>query len=76
MEGPGAARSDGSEMTARERQVVEQIAAGKSSNQIAAALGISSRTAETHRAAILRKLGVSSTAEIVRYAIRIGIIEA
>ncbi|CAA9237546.1 MAG: two component transcriptional regulator, LuxR family [uncultured Chthoniobacterales bacterium] len=63
-------------VTKREREIIRHIADGRSNKEVAAALGISSRTAETHRAAIMRKLGASSTAEIVRYAIRNGIIEA
>ncbi len=75
----GAGAKDGSkgaQVTAREREIIRHIAQGESNKAIGAALGISSRTAETHRAAIMRKLGACSTAEIVRYAIRNGIIEA
>ena len=61
-------------ITPREREIIREIAQGHSNKEIAAHLGISSRTAETHRAAIMRKLSASSTAEIVRYAIRNGII--
>ena len=68
--------SKGAQVTAREREIIRHIAHGESNKEIGAALAISSRTAETHRAAIMRKLGVSSTAEIVRFAIRNGIIEA
>ena len=68
--------SKGAQVTAREREIIRHIAQGESNKEIGAALGISSRTAETHRAAIMRKLGASSTAEIVRFAIRNGIIEA
>lgn len=66
----------GTQVTTREREIIRHIALGESNKEIARALGISSRTAETHRAAIMRKLGASSTAEIVRYAIRNGIIDA
>ena len=65
-----------SHLTPREREVVRLIAEGKSNKQIAAKLGISARTAESHRAALMRKLGFASTADVVRYAIRNGIIEA
>ena len=68
--------SKGAQVTAREREIIRHIALGESNKEIGAALAISSRTAETHRAAIMRKLGASSTAEIVRFAIRNGIIEA
>ena len=59
-----------------ERQIIRLIAEGRSNKQAAAALGISTRTTETHRATIMRKIGASSTAEMVRYAIRNSIIEA
>ena len=65
-----------SSLTARERETVHLLADGKSNKEVAAALGVSVRTAESHRAALLRKLGVSSIAEMVRYAVRNGLIEA
>ncbi len=71
-----AATGNGVKLTSREHQIVRLIAEGKSNKGTADALGISVRTTETHRAAILRKLRFTSTAEIVRYAIRNGIIEA
>ena len=75
--GEGGTRpAKGVQLTAREREILRHIAQGGSNKEVAAALGISSRTAETHRAAIMRKLAASSTADIVRYAIRNGIIEA
>ena len=52
------------------------LAQSSSNKEIAAALGISVRTAETHRATLMRKLGINSLAGIVRYAIRNNIIEA
>lgn len=63
-------------LTARERQVVQLLAEGRSNKEIADTLGISPRTAETHRANILRKLSLSSVAEVVRYAIRNKMIDA
>jgi len=63
-------------LSARGREIVQLLAEAKSNKDVAAALGISVRTAETHRASILRKLGVDSIAELVRYAVRNGIIEA
>jgi two-component system, NarL family, response regulator NreC len=63
------------ELTSREREVVTLLAEGKSNKEVAEALGISVRTAETHRANVLRKAGVTSLAGLVRYAIRNGIIE-
>lgn len=63
-------------LSTRERQIIRLIADGKSNKEAATALGISTRTAETHRAAIMRKLNISSTPGLVRFAIRNSIIEA
>jgi DNA-binding NarL/FixJ family response regulator len=65
----------GQRLTAREREVVQLIAEGKSNKEVADAFGISVRTVETHRAGILRKLNLDSVAGLVRYAIRNKIIE-
>lgn len=62
-------------LTVREREIVQLIAEGKSNKEVAEALGISIRTAETHRASILRKLDLDSVAGLVRYAIRNKMIE-
>jgi len=56
-------------LTARERQVLEQAALGLHAKEIAAALGISSRTVEVHKTRIMEKLGVRNVAELVRFAI-------
>jgi DNA-binding NarL/FixJ family response regulator len=63
-------------LTAREREIVQLLAEGKSSKEVAVALGISVKTAETHRANIMRKLEIHSVSEVVRYAIKYQIIEA
>ena len=63
-------------LTAREREIVQLLAEGSSNKEVAGTLGISTRTAETHRANVLRKLRLSSVAEVVRYAIRNKMIEA
>jgi len=63
-------------LTERERQVLVLIASGKSTKEAAAQLGISYKTADSHRSRILEKLGVHETASMVRYAIRSGLIEA
>lgn len=60
----------------REREIIQLLAEGKSNKEVAGTLGISVKTAETHRAAIMRKLGLHSMSELVRYAIRNHIIEA
>ena len=63
-------------LTGRERQVLVLIAGGRSTKQAASHLGISYKTADSHRSRILEKLGVHETASMVRYAIRAGLIEA
>jgi len=62
-------------LSARERETVRLLAEGASNKGVAAALGISVRTAETKRARLLRKLGLDSLAALVRYAIRNDIIQ-
>ncbi len=61
-------------LTDRERQVLLLIAEGKSTKEAAIRLGISYKTADSHRSRILEKLGVHETASMVRYAIRAGLI--
>ena len=63
-------------LTTREREIVQLLAEGKSSKEVAASLNISVKTAETHRANIMRKLEIHSVSELVRYAIKNQIIEA
>jgi two-component system, NarL family, response regulator NreC len=65
-----------SRITDREREIVQLLAEGKSSKEIATILGISVRTVETHRAAITKKLGLKSFSELIRYAVRNKIVEA
>ncbi len=57
-------------LTLREQNVVQLIAEGQTNKSISAILKLSVKTIETHRASAMRKLGMSSTAELVRYAIR------
>lgn len=66
----------GSMLTVRERQTVRLVAEGKTNKDVAAELGVSVRTAEAHRAALMRKLGLHTVGEVVRFAIRNGIVEA
>ena len=63
-------------LTSREREIVQLLAEGKSSKEVASSLGISVKTAETHRANIMRKLQLHTVTELVRYAVRNQIIEA
>lgn len=60
----------------RERQVLQLVAEGKTTKEIAALLGISAKTAESHRAHLMEKLDIHDTAGLVRYAIREGLITA
>lgn len=62
------------QLTARQREVLQLIAEGKSAKEVAARLEISVRTAEAHKARILQTLGLQSTAELVQFAIRSGLI--
>jgi DNA-binding NarL/FixJ family response regulator len=62
-------------LSAREREIVQLLAEGNSNKDIARALDISVKTAETHRSNVMRKMGFASLAELVRYAIRNNIIE-
>jgi DNA-binding NarL/FixJ family response regulator len=62
-------------LTSREREIVQLLAEGKSSKEVASSLEISVKTAETHRANIMRKLDLHSVSELVRYAVRNQIIE-
>lgn len=61
-------------LTSRQREVLQLVAEGRSAKEIAAVLGISVRTAEAHKARILDVLGLGTTAELVQFAIRNGII--
>jgi DNA-binding NarL/FixJ family response regulator len=74
------AHIDGSEplrdrLTTREREIVQLLAEGKSSKEVASSLNISVKTAETHRANVMRKLQLHTVSELVRYAVRNQIVE-
>jgi two-component system NarL family response regulator len=62
-------------LTEREQTILLQVASGKSNKQVAHALDISVRTVETHRKNIKRKLGISSTAGLTRYALEHGVLQ-
>lgn len=62
-------------LSPRERQVVKLIGEGHSTKEIASLLGISVKTAESHRTRLMQKLDIHSTADLVRYAIRQGLVE-
>lgn len=65
-----------SQLTSREQTVLLELASGKSNKDVALALSISVRTVETHRKNIKRKLGISSTAGLTRYALENGVLRA
>jgi two-component system, NarL family, response regulator NreC len=62
-------------LSVRERQVLKLIAEGKSTKDVASVLGISAKTVETHRSRLMLKLDIHETASLVRYAVRLGLIE-
>jgi DNA-binding NarL/FixJ family response regulator len=62
-------------LTAREREIIQLLAEGRSNKEVASDLSISIKTVETHRASIMRKLNLDSLSDLVRYAIRNKIIE-
>lgn len=64
------------ELTSRQREVLQLFAEGKSAKEVAAALGISPRTAENHKHRIMTQLSLSSTADLIQYALRHGLIAA
>jgi two-component system response regulator NreC len=63
-------------LTPRERQVLQLVAEGKTTKEVAVVLGVSVKTAESHRTRLMDKLDVHETASLVRYAIRTGLIQA
>ena len=65
----------GQTLSAREREIVQLLAEGASNKDVARALGISVKTAETHRANIMRKMQFASLSDLVKYAVRNKIIE-
>jgi DNA-binding NarL/FixJ family response regulator len=70
---PSAPSTD--RITAREREIVQLLAEGKTNKEAAEILAISVKTVETHRAAIMRKLELASLADLVRYAVRNSIVQ-
>lgn len=62
-------------LTSREREVIQLLAEGKTSKEVAATLNLSVKTAETHRTNLMRKLDLHSVADLTRYAVRNGIVQ-
>jgi DNA-binding NarL/FixJ family response regulator len=77
MQGPGGERAQSSieALTARQREILQSIAEGKSTKEIAFVLGVSVKTVETHRADLMERLGIRDVAGLVVYAIRNGLID-
>jgi two-component system response regulator NreC len=63
-------------LSPRERQVLQLIAEGKATKEVAVVLNISVKTAETHRTRLMEKLDIHETAGLVRYAVRRGLVQA
>jgi DNA-binding NarL/FixJ family response regulator len=74
-DGPVRERSFRSRLTPREREILQLLAEGKTNKEVAGLLGISVKTAETHRANIMLKLDFHSVTDLVRYAVRNKIIQ-
>ena len=73
-QGPGEAEASLQSLTPRQREILQLIAEGGSTKEIAFRLGLSVKTAETHRAEIMRRLDIRDVASLVRYAIRKGLL--
>jgi DNA-binding NarL/FixJ family response regulator len=72
---PAPATAGTARLTPREREILQLLAEGNSNKEIAAKLGISVKTAETHRSRVMAKLNLNSITDLVRYAVRNGIVE-
>lgn len=70
-----SADADADPLTRRERQVLQLVAEGRTTKEIGAQLGVSAKTAESHRVALMAKLDLHDTASLVRYAIRHGLVQ-
>ena len=70
----GRAKTAPSALTDREREVLQLIAEGNSSREIAEMIGLSCKTVETHRANLMEKLGIHKVTGLVRFAIRAGLV--
>jgi DNA-binding NarL/FixJ family response regulator len=76
MEHPGASNEDRSDLTPRQREVLQLIAEGRAIKEIAAVLNVSPRTVEFHKTNLVKALGLRTTAELTHYAIRRGMVSS
>lgn len=72
--GNGGDERDGEPLTSRQREVLQLIAEGRSTRDIAERLSISIKTVETHRAQVMERLGIRDVASLTRYAMRLGLV--
>jgi len=75
LNAPQAAPVTGSELSARERQVLLALVQGKSVMEIAAALGLAANTVSTYKGRLMEKLGQASLSDLIRYALRNGLVD-
>jgi DNA-binding NarL/FixJ family response regulator len=68
-------RHDPNELTGREREVLQLVAEGKSSKEVAQLLELSVKTVEGHRGRMMQKLGATNVADLVRHAVRLGLVD-
>lgn len=73
---PDADSAPGDSLTPRQREILQLIAEGHSTKQIALILNVSVKTVESHRALLMKRVGVHDIASLVRYALRIGLVES
>ncbi len=72
---PAPVEFSGDLLTSREREVIQLLAEGRTSKEVAVTLNLSVKTAETHRTNLMRKLNLHSVADLTRYAVRNGIVQ-
>lgn len=76
LESAGTQESPTERLTARQREILQLVAEGRNTKEIARLLGISNKTAEAHRLQLMDRLGIHDVAGLVRYAIRTGLVSA
>ncbi|MDR3633489.1 MAG: response regulator transcription factor [Isosphaeraceae bacterium] len=76
LERTGATPAESDRLTPRQREVLRQVVEGKTTKAIARSLGVSAKTVETHRTQLMDRLDIHDLAGLVRYAIRVGLVEA